>query len=387
MKKNKLTIMQVLPALYQGGVERGTIDLAKFLDKKGHNSVVVSKGGLMTKEFEGTGVTHINLDVRSKNPVKMLINSFKLRKLIKENNADIIHARSRIPAWTAYWAKKGTKAKFITTFHGAGKLPKNPVLKFFKRYYNSIMCTSIPTIAPSQNTFDFIVKNYHVNPCNIKVIYRWVDLEKYNENLNKEKLNYYKNLFRIPANSKVIIATSRLARIKGHDVLIKALAQVKSDFYLVLVGEAKNKKFLEEIKALIKEYKLEQKVLFAGLQIEMEYIYPLAYLTTNVSTVEETFGRTIVESLASGVPCIATNIGGPLEIIQDGVSGFFVEPNDIEGLAKKIDYVLNLPSKDYEKLQKNCKKRAEFFSLKAKCQETLDVYEQLLSKKGWMPEC
>ncbi len=385
----KLTIMQVLPSLNQGGVERGTIDLSKFLAKHNCNSIVISNGGVWLHELDNTGVKHIQMQVGSKNPIKMWLNSRKLKQLIKDYDVDIIHARSRAPAWASYWASKGTNAKFLTTFHGAGNLPKNSILRFFKKYYNSIMCTSIPTITPSKYTKNFIAENYGVKPCNLKVIYRWVDLEKYDsKNLDKKKLEEYRQYFKIPKDAKVIVNPSRFSRVKGSHTIIKAMAKLKGNYYCIInVGKLKNQEYYDEVKKLVKDLKLEDKVFFnSQMSSQPEYLFPFAYVSINAATTEETFGRTIVESFATGVPCICTNIGGPREIIQENKSGWLIKPDDTESLAKALDYVLNLPAKEYEKLQKNCKERAKYFSMDEKCQETLDLYNELLTK-GWDKKC
>jgi len=222
-KKNVNTIMQVLPTLVSGGVETGTIDIAKAIVEKGHHAVVVSAGGPMVRQLLKIGAEHINLPVHSKNPWVMWRNAQALKRIIQTKKIDLVHARSRAPAWSCYWASKNTKTPYITTFHGAYSHQNK-----LKRWYNAVMLRSIKTIAVSHFIAQHIKQTYPNCQYEMQVIHRGIDTHKYDvSQASTDKVNSLRESWSVPDGYKVIMLPGRLTRLKGHHIFIEAVAKIK----------------------------------------------------------------------------------------------------------------------------------------------------------------
>ena len=226
-------IMQVVPALNSGGVEQGVIDLNASIVKAGGRSIVVSSGGTRAREITKAGGTHITLPVHSKNPLTIASNIAKLRKVIRTNNVDIVHACSRAPAWSAGRAVQGTSARYVTSVHSAHKISGA-----LKRLYNSSITKGERVIAVSHFLADYLEKNYQINSANIRVVHRGVALEKFHPNsVTPDRLIKVARQWRVPDGALVIMLPARLSRSKGHMFLIDALQPLKQkDFFCLFVG-------------------------------------------------------------------------------------------------------------------------------------------------------
>ena len=382
-ERKKTVVMQILPALESGGVERGTIDIAKALKKADFEPIVVSKGGILVYQLREAGIKHIELPVHSKNPITIYFNNKKLAKLIKENNVDIIHVRSRAPMWSSYFACKKTATKLVATVHGTYSL-KFWKWKIFppKRAYNSIMLKADAVIAVSDFIKNYLSQNYsEYREAKTTVIQRGADLGYFNyAKVSKNRIIDLSKKWHLPDDKKIILMPARFTAWKGHEFLIEALTKVKSDFLCVMVGsDHGHKQFRKKLEGKIIDKKLEGKVRIVGVCKDMPTAYALSHLAVCPSVRAEAFGRIAIEAQASNRIIIATKIGGALETIIDGKTGFLVEVGDVEGFAKVIDQVLEMPKDEADKIGIDARKNVtDNFSNEKMCNETLKVYASLL---------
>lgn len=373
----QFAVMQVLPSLLSGGVERGTIEVAKALQKNEINNLVVSSGGPLVSELEKFHIPHIALNVNSKNPLTIIKNSYLLEDIIKEYKVKIVHARSRAPAWSAYLAAKRANAKFITTFHGIYK-----VNNFLKLHYNKIMTKGEVIIAVSNFVKEHIIKTYNTPESKIKVIHRGVDLDYFSmNNIEHNIRDKFREKYLSPTNTPIILLPARMTEWKGHMVLIEALNKIKHlNFYCLIVGDlSKHPNFVKRVKELIYEYKIQSKVQIFGNENNMLGLYSIADIVLCPSIQPEAFGRVVIEGQAMEKLVIATNIGGVAETIKDKVTGFHIPPNDPEFLAQTIEYALSILGTDeYSRICDNAKKSViDNFSLNSMLNKILDVYNTL----------
>ena len=376
-KYQKKTILQVVPALISGGVERGTLEIAKNVMQSGHKSIVISAGGPMVESLVDSGSEHITLNVASKNSITIWKNARKVANIIRSKNVDIVHARSRAPAWSCYLAAKATNTKLITTFHGIYNF-KNSL----KKLYNSVMTEGSNVIAVSNFVKKHIIDNYKVDPGKITVIHRGVDHREFSKDkLSDAKLNRYKEKYKVPVGKPILLLPSRMTRWKGHMVLIDALEKIKHlNFYCIMAGDlAKHPKYVSAIKEKIYQCKLQSHIQLFGNEPDIISLYGISDIVLSTSIEPEAFGRTIIEAQAMEKIVIATNIGGACETIQDGLNGFHVKPNDSIELAQKIEHCLSFIGSEQEKnMTMNARKTAsENFSLEKMLKNTLGVYNQI----------
>jgi len=373
-KYHKKTILQVVPALVSGGVERGTLEIAKKLVEAGFYSIVISAGGSLVTALEDSGSKHIKLNVASKNPLTIWLNSKKIAKIIEEEKVDIIHARSRAPAWSCFIAAKATGIKLVTTFHGIYNFRTK-----VKKFYNSIMTEGNNVIAVSQFVKDHIIKNYKIDKSKIVLIHRGVDhKEFYKEKLSPDILLKYKTKYNVPTNTPIILLPSRMTEWKGHIILIKALEKIKHlNFYCIMAGDlAKHPAYVIRIKNLIREYKIQNRVQLFGNEPSMINLYGISDIVLSTSIEPEAFGRTIIEAQSMEKLVIATNIGGAAETIENKKTGFHVDPSNSQQLADKIEHCLSILGTDKAKeIQSAARKSTiENFSLESMLEKEMSLY-------------
>ncbi|NDF13196.1 MAG: glycosyltransferase [Proteobacteria bacterium] len=373
----KPVLLQILPSLYSGGVERGTVEIAVAAAKEGFTSIVASSGGTMVPMLEAEGVTHIKLPLASKNPLMMFYNSIRLSFIIRKRKVNILHARSRAPAWAARMAFKGKRCRFITTFHGVYGV-KGPL----KKSYNRVMTKGDKIIAISNFVADHIVENYGIDRSKIEVIHRGVDLIEFDpERITKEDKRKQELQWKPQKYLPIILLPGRITRWKGHDFLLKALAEIPHhDYTCVFLGDDKHHnqykiELLEEIERL----KLRGNVTMMPNTPNMPLAYAMADLVVSASTQPEAFGRVAVEAQAMGRMVIATNHGGSAETIVNGKTGFLVSPTDPKEMAAMIEKVLKMQEKDKLVIATNARKHVQKnFSSKQMSDRTLVLYNQLL---------
>jgi glycosyltransferase involved in cell wall biosynthesis len=310
-------VLQVLPRLVTGGVERGTVEVAQALTDAGWKAVVASEGGPMVREVTRAGAIHVELPVASKNPWTMRQNVKRLEAVIREHGVDIVHARSRAPAWSALAAANRTGAKFMTTFHGTYNLGWFGL----KHIYNSVMTKGERVIAISEFIAEHARRVYGVAPEKIRVVYRGVDLKKFDPvRVSPERIIQLAHKWRLPDGYPVIMLPGRLTRWKGQEVLIRALAELgRHDVRCLLVGSDQGRTgYRQELVDLIRSLGLTDVVHIVDECNDMPAAYMLTDVAVSASTDPEAFGRVVAEAQAMGRPVIATDHGAPRETILPG---------------------------------------------------------------------
>ncbi|WP_342270332.1 glycosyltransferase family 4 protein [Rickettsia endosymbiont of Orchestes rusci] len=375
---NKYTILQVVPALVSGGVERGTIEVAKHLKLLGHTPIVISAGGTLVKELDNNDILHIYVNSATKNPFMIWRNAKIIADIIKKYKVDLIHTRSRAPAWSSYLAAKATNTKFITTFHGIYNISNS-----LKKYYNSIMLKGEKIIAVSNFVKKHLLENYKVDEDKIEVIDRGVNCDYFDPtNLTQEKLTKCREKYGAPSNVPIILLPSRMTSWKGHLVLVEALSKLKHrDFYCLMVGDlSRHPNFTNRVKELITNLKLQNKIQIFGNDSDIIHLYGISDIIISASIEPEAFGRTIIEGQAMEKLVIATNIGGAVETISDNITGFHVKPNDADDLAQKIDYCLSILNTDEAKKIEAAARHTVIndFSLDLMLRKNLELYKEVL---------
>ena len=373
------SVLQILPHLNSGGLVSGAVEISEALQKAGMNSFVASEGGRREREITRAGGKVINFSLGSKNPLIILLNVYKLSKIIKKYKINIIHARSRAPAWSAYFAAKKTGIPFVTTFHGTYSIQNK-----LKKKYNSIMVKSDRVIAISRFINNHILSNYNIDKDKIVTIHRGINIERFNYlKVADERLISLLNIFNIPEDSFVVLLPGRITRWKGHMLLIEAIFKLqRSDIICLFVGDSQGRnKYYAELEKILDKFKLKNNFRIIPNQSDMATIYKLADVVVSSSLDPEAFGRVIVEAQAMGRPTISANHGGGSEIIIDGLTGWLFKPGDADDLSDKINKALSLNKDNRDKLAINAIKRAKLnFNNETMCAKTLQVYAELANK-------
>jgi glycosyltransferase involved in cell wall biosynthesis len=376
------TVLQVLPSLGGGGVERGTVEMTAALTEAGWTALVASSGGTMVHDIERAGGRHIQLPVHSKNPFVMRKNIDRLAKLVTEYGIDLIHARSRAPAWSALGAARRTGTPFVTTVHGpyGFNLP-------FKRLYNSVMTRGDRVIAISEFIRNYILDNYkNVDPNHIRVIHRGVNIDIFDPaRTSAERVIHLATQWRIPDGVPVVMLPGRVTRWKGHMVLFEALAQIKErPMRCLIVGDDQGRTgYRRELDAAIEKLGLQSIVHIVGNCRDMAAAYKLSDVVVSASTEPEAFGRVVAEAQAIGKPVIAPNHGAAPEILLPEVTGWLVPPSDPPALARALEKALDMDTTARERLAQAAIARVrENFTTRKMCDATIGVYRELLDGRG-----
>jgi len=373
----KITVLQMLPDLEGGGVERGTLEMGKHLACNGHRSLVVSGRGRMVEQLEEEGSRHIPWQVGAKNP-RCFQYILPLRRLIIEEEVDVLHLRSRMPAWVGYlvWRSlpKEKRPVLITTFHGFYSINR----------YSAIMTKGEAVIAVSESIQKHISEKYHVSK-KIRLVYRGVDAEMFDPALvDPSRVEKLRGLWDIPVDVPVIMLPGRITRLKGQDIFLQSLLLLKDkNFIAVLVGDVnENPGFAQQLKNFIHENDLQDHVRLAGHCSDMPAALLLADIVLSASSSEpEAFGRTTVEAMAMGKPVIATAHGGSLETVVHGETGWLIKPSDAQEMAQRLDNALG----DLEALKtigRNGQKLVrQRFTTRSMCENTIKLYREMILKK------
>ena len=373
------SVLQVLPHLNSGGLVSGAVEISKALQKAGMTSFVASEGGRRAREITREGAKVIKLSLGSKNPLTIILNSYKLSKIIKKYKINIIHARSRAPAWSAYFAAKKMGIPFVTTFHGTYSIKNN-----FKKIYNSVMVRGDRVIAISKFINNHILSNYNIVKEKLVTIHRGIDIDNFDYlKVSNERLIAFSKKFNIPEDIFVVLLPGRITRWKGHTLLIEAIAMLeRPDIMCLFVGDSQGrKKYFKELQLLIDKFNQKNNFRIINNQIDMAAIYKLADIVVSASLDPEAFGRVVAEAQAMGRPTLAANHGGAPEIIIDGVTGWLFKPGDAIDLADKINKALSLRQDDRKKMAINAIERTKLnFNNEMMCVKTLKVYEELVNK-------
>jgi lipopolysaccharide heptosyltransferase II len=361
-----MNILQILPELNVGGVETGTRDFAKYLVKMGHKSVVVSNGGTLVSELERQGSKHYALPVHKKSLFIILWMIPKLIEIIRKEEIDIIHARSRVPAWIAFFAARLTHKVFITTCHG-----------YYRTHlFSRPMGWGKLVVCPSQVIANHMNKDFGLPLERIRLIPRGVDLERFK--------------FIPPDNKKIDVFNigiiGRLSPGKGHTYFLRAIARVvrQVNFPAIkvwIVGDASShhQAYKHELKVLVNRLGLGYCTEFLGTQRDITEVLPALNLLVFASVSHEAFGRVIIEAQAAGVPVVATRVGGVIDIIDDNLTGILVPSGDIEGLTQGIIRIMKDKHLASYLVRNAYKKLKQKFSSELMSKNTLDVYQEALS--------
>jgi lipopolysaccharide heptosyltransferase II len=359
-----MNILQILPQLNVGGVETGTLDLAKYLVRAGHKVVVVSNGGELVKELESLGAVHYQLPVHKKSIFTMWRLVPRLVEIIQNEKIDIVHARSRVPAWIAYFATRRTHTVFITTCHGYYK--KHP--------FSQVMGWAKRVIVLSNVIARHMIDDFGVSYERIRLIPRSVDLEKF-KFISPDKKR------RDEFNVGIV---GRLTSIKGHMYFIKAMAKVVRvvpKLKIWIIGDAPSSKeaYKEQLELLVKRLGLLNRTEFLGNQRDIPGIMEHLDLLVLATTTHEAFGRVIVEAQASGVPVVATKVGGVVDIIEDKKTGLLVPPADPESMSEAVIQIFKDIELSRLLAQDAYAKVKEKYNVETMVKNTLEVYRDALS--------
>lgn len=375
----KIVVLQVLPELGQGGVELGTIEIASELQKRGIENYVASEGGRMEYNLERIKVKHFTLPLKTKNIFKMYLNSLRLAKIIKKYGITIVHARSRAPAWSAYWAAKRCGVHFVTTFHGTYGLGPWGI----KKFYNKIMTYGERVIAISNHIKQHILKNYKTDESKIRLIHRCVNMENFNvETTSAERMIKYLEDNHIPEDKPIVTLIGRLTNWKGQKLLIEALHLLENeDFFCVMIGDDQGrKKYSSELRKMIANYNMTDRFLFIRNVKDIPAAMMVSDVVLSTSIEPEAFGRIAIEGQAMGRVVVASNIGGSVETVIDGVTGRLYESTSAEALAKAIEWALHLSTAEREKIgAAGIKNVKEHFTKQIMCDKTIAVYKELIN--------
>lgn len=358
-----MNILQILPELNVGGVETGTIDLSKYLTSRGHKIVVVSNGGELVKELERINAPHYKLPVHKKSLFSIIKMVREVSGIIKKENIQIVHARSRVPAWIGFFAGRITDTAFITTCHG----------HYSKHFLSRVMGWPKIIICPSQVIARHMIEAFNVPHERIRVIARSVDLERFDFRGYVEK----------PKSEFIVGIVGRLTPLKGHSFFLKAMQKVVRSFPFMkiwIIGDAPADKqsYKEELEMLVRRLGLSNYVEFLGRRKDIpELISKMNVLVLSTVT-EEAFGRVILEAQAVGSAVVATRVGGVVDIIEDRVNGILVAPKDTEAMAEAVTEILRNPNLAKSLIENGRKNVEEKFNLRQMAEKTIKVYEELL---------
>jgi glycosyltransferase involved in cell wall biosynthesis len=369
-------VLQVLPSLVSGGAERGTVELAGALVAAGWTSYVASGGGPLEREIARAGAMHLTLPLASKNPLVMRRNTVELIRLIRRFGVDIVHARSRAPAWSACAAARATGRHFVTTFHNA-----YGARTALKRRYNSVMAQGDRVIAISDFVADHAASVYGVGRDRLRTIPRGVDLEIFDPNrVGAQRIINLACQWRLPDGLPVVMLPGRLTRWKGGLDFIAAIATLgRRDICCVLVGSEQRHGFRRELEAAIHDNGLAGVFRVVEECRDMPAAYMLTDAVVSASRHPEGFGRIIVEAQAMGRPVVATDHGGARETIVPGATGWLAPPRDPAAIAAAIGEALALAAHERRQLaERSIAHVAARYTSEAMCARTIRVYEELL---------
>ena len=382
---SNLKVLQVIPRLGYGGAETGCYDIAHYLPENGCKSIIITSGGELTKFIDKKKVKLIKLPVQSKNPLIILFNSIVLIFIIFFNNIDIIHARSRAPAWSCFFATKITGRKFVTTFHGTYNFNSR-----IKRFYNSIMVKSNLIIAGSNFIFSHIKNNYS-DYLNIKnkllVIFRGINVDYFDPTTKTDaEQNQLKKSWGINENKKIILLPGRLTTWKGQELFLEAVNLVNIQlgyeaFYAVILGSDQGRDlFKKKLIRISEQYRMNNQVKFIDRCKDMALAYKVSDIVVSSSIEPEAFGRVAVEAQSREKIIIASNIGGSNETVIDEKTGYLFETGNAKSLCEKILKVLNLDETTIKSVGAEGRKNIlNKFNVEKMCFSTYSEYKKLMN--------
>ena len=387
---SKIKVLQVIPKLGYGGAETGCYDLAHYLNEQNAKSYLVTSGGPLIKYIDKKKVKLIRLPVQSKNPILIFFNTIILIAIILFYGINIVHARSRAPAWSCLFATKITRKKFVTTFHGTYNFNSS-----IKKFYNSVMVRADLIIAGSNFIFSHINENYSdffKKDRKLLTIFRGINLEYFDSSkikndeeaklMNKWKIDKTLSFYQ----KKIILFPGRLTSWKGHEMFIESLNIFRKKnpdklFFVIILGSDQGRKiYKKKIQRLVEQHRLIQDIMFIDNCEKMPLAYKISDFIINCSIEPEAFGRVAVEAQAMEKIIIASNIGGSKETIIDNKTGFLFDAGDALALSDKLAHIFDLDETTLKSMgiegRKNVIKK---FNVEKMCFSTYSEYKKLIS--------
>lgn len=366
-----MKILQLLPELNSGGVERGVVELNREFAKLGIESHVGSNGGKLIETIHSDGGTHHSINVCSKNIISAPGRTRKLAQLFSKLQPDVVHARSRVPAWLSVLANrgKGDSHSFVTTVHGINSVSP----------YSKVMTYGQRVICVSEVVRDYIIKHYNTDTKKIRVIQRGVDLNYFNPSkIDEAAVNGLRAKYNL--DGKFVIASiGRITWLKDYETFIASIAELKEthpDIVGLIVGGAREdkNKYQESLKKLAEESGVKNHICFTGNISDVKSVYGLSDVVVNASLKMGNMGRTVVEALAMGVPVIATTFEGLNNLVVDGKNGFVIKNKDVRGLSSALRNVIG-SRYDSNSIRKSV---PDEFTLETMVKNVIGVYKELV---------
>jgi glycosyltransferase involved in cell wall biosynthesis len=406
MPKDRPTILQIIPRLDAGGAELSVVEISSAVASAGGRSIVLAEPGRLGATItEARGEVHA-FPAATKNPLRIVSNAREIARIAAREGVDLIHARSRAPAWSALMAARRVGVPFVTTYHGAYN-----ETNALKRLYNSVMARGEAVIANSHYTAGLIAARYGTPAERVEVIHRGVDTAVFDPaGIGADRVAALRRRWGVAPHQPVILQAARLTRWKGQTVLIDAAAMLKGQGRLqeaavILAGDPQGRDaYLEELRGRIAGHRLGDHVHIVGHVEDMAAAYLAAQVTVVASIEPEAFGRTAIEAAAVGCPVIATDIGAPPETVLvgrapgalvdresppleagrltpaiQGATGWLVPPGDAEALAERLAEALGLPAAERAGMGQRARQHVlGNFSVTSMQRSTLGVYDRLL---------
>ncbi len=380
------TVLQVIPHLSAGGAERTTIEIAEALKAAGARALVASGGGRLEGELTRAGgeLMHIP-SLASKNPLTIYANAGALAKIITRRGVDIVHARSRAPAWSALWAARRTKKPLVTTYHGVYNARSS-----LKRWYNSVMARGDVVIANSEYTAAHVRKEHPEAAGRIITIHRGVDIARFSrESMLPTRTASLAGAWNLPSDrSVVILLPARMTGWKGHREALAAAALLKArvsqPWCMIFAGDPQGRSgYMQELAQLIRQHGLDDRIAMVGHCDDMPAAFALADIVIAPSNEPEAFGRVAAEAGAMGVPVIGSDIGGQAEIIAPGETGLVVPPMNPPALAEAMARLIDMGPEGRAAMGQAAVARVRRkFTTAALQQATLAVYDRLMGQSA-----
>ena len=382
---SKLKVLQVIPKLGYGGAETGCFDIAHYLFENNCSSFLITNGGPLTKFINKKKVKYIRLPVNSKNPIIMLLNTILISVIVFFYNIDIIHARSRAPAWSCFLASRITRKKFVTTFHGTYNFKSK-----IKKFYNSIMLRSDLIIAGSNFIFSHIKENYKEYLNNSKkflVIFRGINIDYFDASttFTEDEDKLFKS-WNLEVEKKTILLPGRITEWKGHEMFIEAMNKINiqlghKSFKAVILGSDQGRDlYKKKLIRLVEQYRMNDQIKFVDHCENMPLAYKISDLIVSTSIEPEAFGRIAVEAQSMEKPIIASNLGGSKETIVNNKTGILFDAGDSDDLSKKIIEFFNFDKSTIEQMGKEGRKNVSAkFNVEKMCFSTYSEYKKLIN--------
>lgn len=367
-----LTILQLLPELNVGGVEQGVMDSARGYVARGHTSIVISNGGRLVERLVREGSVHHALPVHKKRIGSALALIPKVARIIRASHVDVVHARSRVPAWIGHYAARRADVPFVTTVHGF----------YSPHFFSRIMVRGDRVIAVSRAAAEYAKASLNADPARIRVIHRGTDPTPFDLNWPPDRIAAGRKALGLNPEAPVVAIIGRITRLKGHPVFLDGIAALRErvpDVTALVVGAPPpGKPYDTELRAQAERLGIADRVVFAGARSDVPDLLQLCDVLVSCSTRPESFGRTLIEAMAAGRPVVATAHGGALDIVEEGVTGHLVQPERPDLLAEVLAKVLSAPDRGRGMGVAGQARVAEHFTVDRMVSHTIAVYRELV---------